>query len=76
MNDYPFYDLIDGKSIPRMARQILHDFRNIEVRLFDRVESGRFCSDGELVHSFSDGWGWYKVVEGRSSSDGYAPLWK
>ena len=72
MIDYPFYDLIDGRSIPRPARQILEDFRKIEAKLLDNSRLGRFCTDGELVHSFPDGWGWYKIIEGRSKQEAIA----
>ena len=49
-------------QLPRPARQILEDFRKIEVKLLDNSRLGRFCTDGELVHSFPDGWGWYKKL--------------
>ena len=52
MMDYPFYDLIDGRSIPRPASQILEDFRKIEAKLLDNSRLGRFCTDGGLVIPF------------------------
>ena len=72
MKDYPFYDLIDGKSIPRSARQILDDFLKIEAKLLDNSRLSRFCTDGQLVHSCPDGWGWYKIIEGRSKQEAIA----
>ena len=72
MKDYPFYDLIEGKSFPRSARQILEDFRKIEVKLLDNSRLSRFCTDGQLVYSCPDGWGWYKIIEGRSKQEAIA----
>ncbi|MBT5716241.1 MAG: hypothetical protein HOI70_04960 [Opitutae bacterium] len=72
MKDYPFYDLIEGKSVPRMASQILNDFRKMEIRLLDDSRLERFCTDGALLYSFANGWAWYKIVEGRSKQEGIA----
>ena len=55
MKDYPFYDLVQGKSIARPAKQILEDFKSLESKLQDGVQNGRFCSDGERLLEFSDG---------------------
>ena len=72
MKDYPFYDLVQGKSIARPAKQILEDFKSLESKLQDGVQNGRFCSDGERLLEFSDGWVWYFVKGGFSRQEAMA----
>lgn len=72
MLDYPFYDLIDGKSVPRTAEKILNDFKSLEIKFQNQNQSGRYCSDGEIVFKFSDDWAWFAVKEGFSRQEAMA----
>lgn len=72
MVDYLFYDLIDGKSVPRTAEKILNDFKSLEVNFQNQNQSGRYCSDGEIVFQFSDDWAWFAVKERFSRQEAMA----
>lgn len=72
MLNYPFYDLIDGRSVPRTAEKIVNDFKSLEIRFQNENQSGRYCSDGEIVFKFSDGWAWFAVKEGFSRQEAMA----
>ena len=69
--DYPFYDLIDGKFVPRQLKKF-KDFKSLEIKFQNQKQSGH-CSDGEIVFKFSDEWAWFAVKE-FSSEEGTMTL--
>jgi len=72
MLDYPFYDLVERKSVPRTAEAILDDFKSLEMKILNQNQNGRYCSDGEILFQFSNDWAWFAVKEGFSRQEAMA----
>ena len=72
MHNYSFHIKRENKLIPKSVREVFDDFQKMENDLQNDSGRDRYCSDGESVIIFEDGWAWFGVAEGCSAQEAAA----
>ena len=72
MHNYSFHIKRENKLIPKSVREVFDDFQKMENDLQNDSGRDRYCSDGEPVIIFEDGWAWFGVAEGCSAQEAAA----
>jgi hypothetical protein len=72
MLNYSFHNEVQNKLKPKTVREVFSDFQKMEQDLQNDNGRDRYCSDGEPVLTFNDGWAWFGVSEGFSGQEATA----